>query len=150
LGVNPSHSSNLGMQVGSAGVSATSALPNNHASIATGASASNTTASAIFQRGDWDVFLRTLQQNSILRALAEPILITMNGQQASVSAGGEFPVLVPQVGTSGVAPPITAQFKEYGIRLTFLPHILDGNLIRLTVDAEVNNIDRALSTRLVA
>src|SRR5262249_13215160 len=41
------------------------------------------------------------------------------------------------------------QFREFGVRLGFLPVVLDAETIRLTVDPEVSNIDRTLSTTLV-
>jgi pilus assembly protein CpaC len=115
-----------------------------------GTVSTQTTLFGIFEPGDFQYFLSALRRNSLLKVLAEPNLICLNGHQASFLAGGEFPVPVPQVGASGVAPTITVQFKEFGVRLGFVPFILDGDVIRLTVDPEVSNIDRALSTTLVA
>ncbi len=57
---------------------------------------------------------------------------------------------IPQVGASGVAPTVTVQFKEFGVRLGFTPFILDGDVIRLTVDPEVSSIDNTIATTLVA
>ena len=45
--------------------------------------------------------IRALQQQGALRALAEPNLIAMNGQEASFLAGGEFPVPVVQSSGGG-------------------------------------------------
>jgi pilus assembly protein CpaC len=59
-------------------------------------------------------------------------------------------VPIPQVAASGVAPTITVQFKEFGVRLAFLPFILDGDVIRLSVDPEVSDIDPSLAVTLVA
>src|SRR5262249_42029882 len=64
-------------------------------------------------------------------------------------AGGEFPIPVPQNAGAGVATTVTVQFREFGVRLGFLPFVLDRETIRLTVDPEVSNIDRTLSTTLV-
>ena len=44
----------------------------------------------------------------------------------------------------------TIQWKDFGVKLCFLPTILDGNVIRLAVDPEVSSIDFALGTTLVA
>jgi pilus assembly protein CpaC len=104
----------------------------------------------IFQKGDFEFFLTALRQNLVLKVLAEPNLVAMNGQQASFLAGGEFPVPVPQVGTSGAASTVTVQFKEFGVRLGFTPFILDGDVVRLTVDPEVSSIDNTIATTLVA
>ena len=87
-------------------------------------------------------FLRALQQSGALRALAEPNLIAMNGQNASFLAGGEFPVPVVQSsggGSNGAA--VTIVFKEYGVRLNFKPTILDEDHIRLELEPEVSTLD---------
>jgi pilus assembly protein CpaC len=85
-----------------------------------------------------------------LKILAEPNLVALNGQLASFLAGGEFPVPVPQVSAAGVAPTITVRFREFGVRLGFVPYVLDGNVIRLTVAPEVSNIDFSIAVTLVA
>jgi pilus assembly protein CpaC len=60
----------------------------------------------------------------------------MSGESASFLAGGEVPYSVPQA--SG-APPATA-FKEFGIRLNFLPTVLDNGLINLRLEPEVSDV----------
>ncbi len=86
----------------------------------------------------------------MLKILAEPNLMAMHGYPASFLAGGEFPVPVPQVTGAGIAPTITVQFKEFGVRLNFVPFILDGDVIRLSVAPEVSQIDFTIATTLVA
>ena len=113
-------------------------------------SSSSTTGFGIFQKGDFEFLLNALRRNSILKILAEPNLVALNGHQASFLAGGQFPVPVPQVGATGVASTITVQFKQFGVSLDFLPVILDGEVIRLTVDPVVSSIDFSIGTTLVA
>lgn len=108
------------------------------------------TVFGIFQNSNFEVYLNALRRNSILKILAEPNLMALNGHQASFLAGGEFPIPVPQVGASGVASTITVQFKKFGVQLDFLPIILDGDAIRLTVDPVVSSIDFSIGTTLVA
>jgi pilus assembly protein CpaC len=43
---------------------------------------------------------------------------------------------------------ITIEFREFGVRLGFLPNIMEDDRIRLTVSPEVSSIDRSLSTTL--
>lgn len=86
-------------------------------------------------------FLRALQTNGAMRALAEPNLVAMNGQQASFLAGGEFPIPVVQSG--GAQSAVSIVYKEYGIRLNFKPTIIDENHIRLELEPEVSTIDYA-------
>lgn len=83
--------------------------------------------------------LRAMQTQGALRALAEPNLIAMDGQQASFLAGGEFPVPVVQSGPAGTN--VTIVFKEYGVRLNFKPTIIDEDHIRLELEPEVSTID---------
>jgi pilus assembly protein CpaC len=91
--------------------------------------------------GNTFTFLRALQQQGALRALAEPNLIAMNGQTASFLAGGEFPVPVVQSGGGGSNAAVTIVFKEYGVRLNFKPTILDEDHIRLELEPEVSTLD---------
>jgi len=87
--------------------------------------------------------IRLLQQQGALRALAEPNLIAMNGQEASFLAGGEYPVPVVQGGAAGTGPMVSIIFKEYGVRLNFKPTIIDEDHIRLELEPEVSTLDFA-------
>lgn len=82
--------------------------------------------------------IQALQTKSLAQVLAEPNLLTTNGQQASFLAGGEFPY--PQVQPGG-AGGITIVFKEYGVRLSFIPTITPRGTIRLKVSPEVSALD---------
>jgi len=87
--------------------------------------------------------IRALQQQGALRALAEPNLIAMNGQEASFLAGGEYPVPVVQGGGGSSGPTVSIIFKEYGVRLNFKPTIIDEDHIRLELEPEVSTLDFA-------
>ncbi len=115
-----------------------------------GPAGSNSTVFGIFQDNNFEFSLTALRQNGLLKILAEPNLVALNGQTASFLAGGEFPVPVPQVSAAGVAPTITVRFREFGVRLGFVPYILDGDVIRLTVAPEVSNIDFTIAVTLVS
>jgi len=91
--------------------------------------------------GNTLAMIRALQQQGALRALAEPNLIAMNGQEASFLAGGEYPVPVVQSG--GERSTVTIIFKEYGVRLNFKPTIIDEDHIRLELEPEVSTLDFA-------
>src|SRR6267142_2513314 len=85
--------------------------------------------------------IRALQTQGALRELAEPNLIAMDGQQASFLAGGEFPVPIVQSGAGQNS--VSIVFKEYGIRLSFKPTIIDEDHIKLELEPEVSTIDFA-------
>ncbi|MFC1805458.1 type II and III secretion system protein family protein [Planctomycetota bacterium] len=90
---------------------------------------------------DIQYFIRALKENSYLRLLAEPTLVALSGEEASFLAGGEYPIPVSQ-GT-GVGTAITVEYREYGIRLKFLPTVLGNNMIRLRVAPEVSELSEA-------
>ena len=85
------------------------------------------------------VAIKALQQQNVLQILAEPNVMAMNGTEASFLAGGEFPFPVVQGGAAVGA--VTIQFKEFGVRLTFLPQIMPDGAIRLKVSPEVSALD---------
>jgi pilus assembly protein CpaC len=86
--------------------------------------------------------ITALQQKSLLQVLAEPNLLAENGREASFLAGGQVPYPIFQ-GTSAGTGSITIQFKEYGIRLNFIPTITPNGNIRLQVAPEVSALDYA-------
>jgi pilus assembly protein CpaC len=92
--------------------------------------------------GNLTSMIKALQTQGALRALAEPNLIAMDGQQASFLAGGEYPVPIVQAG-GGTGSTVSIVFKEYGVRLNFKPTIIDEDHIRLELEPEVSTLDFA-------
>src|SRR5439155_487328 len=88
-----------------------------------------------------DYFVTALRQNNLLRILAEPNLTAISGQEASFLAGGEFPVPVPQAGSGGGGTTITIDYREFGVRLRFVPIVLGDGKIRLKMTPEVSDLD---------
>ena len=86
-----------------------------------------------------ELLIRALQSKGDFRSLAEPNLITLPGKEASFLAGGEFPY--PAVQGGGSAGSVSIVFKEFGIRLKFLPTITRNGSIRLKVMPEVSSLD---------
>jgi len=113
---------------------------------------SQATLFGTFSGGRFNTVINALRRNNILKILAEPNLIALNGFQANFLAGGEFPVPtfsgVGSGSTSGGGTSST-QFKNFGVQLAFLPLIQDDDTIRLTVDPEVSSIDYSVATTLV-
>jgi pilus assembly protein CpaC len=85
--------------------------------------------------------VRALSNKGLFQSLAEPNLIATNGKEASFLAGGEYPYPVVQSGSGTNA--VTIIFKEFGVRLTFTPTVLSGDLIHLKVKPEVSSLDFA-------
>jgi pilus assembly protein CpaC len=84
--------------------------------------------------------IKDLEVRGVLQTLAAPNVLAENGKQASFLAGGEFPYPVYQ-GTAGGTGAITIQFREFGVRLNFLPVITPRGTIRLQVAPEVSSLD---------
>lgn len=89
----------------------------------------------------FEALLEALKRNNLARTLAEPNLIAISGQEASFLAGGEFPVPVPQAAGAGGGSTITIEYKEFGVRLRFVPIVLGDGRIRLKCAPEVSDLD---------
>ena len=85
--------------------------------------------------------IAALQTSGVVQILAEPNVLTANGKQGSFLAGGEFPFPVVQGTTGGGVGAVTIQFKEFGVRLNFIPTITPRGSIRLQVAPEVSSLD---------
>jgi pilus assembly protein CpaC len=85
--------------------------------------------------------LQALEGNQIAQVLAQPNIIAANGKQASFLAGGEFPYPVVQGTAAGGAGAVSIEFKEFGVRLNFIPTITPRGTIRLQVAPEVSSLD---------
>ncbi len=90
--------------------------------------------------------VKALQNKGLFQSLAEPNLIATNGKEASFLAGGEYPYPVVQSGSNSNA--VTIIFKEFGVRLTFTPTVLGGDLINLKVKPEVSSLDFANAVQI--
>jgi pilus assembly protein CpaC len=90
----------------------------------------------------WFGVLNALEASGFAYTLAEPSLVALSGQSASFIAGGEFPVPVLQnTGGGGGSSGITVEFKQFGVRLTLTPTVLDARRIMLKVAPEVSELD---------
>ena len=90
-----------------------------------------------------ETVVRLLKNTGEYRSLAEPNLVTREGEEASFLAGGEFPFPSIQGGVGGSTQAVTIQFREFGIRLSFTPTITNSGNIRLQVAPEVSSLDFA-------
>lgn len=103
--------------------------------------ASNENSGAIlfgFNAGSTQVgiLLEALEQKGVVRFLAEPNLVALSGQEAKFLAGGEYPVPISQDNNN-----TTVEFKPFGVELSFIPRVVDKNLINLELKASVSAID---------
>jgi pilus assembly protein CpaC len=83
------------------------------------------------------VLFTALEDKGLTKVLAEPNLIALSGDTASFLAGGEFPVQTVSEDQTQI------EFKEFGVRLSFTPTVLNDGLINLIVSPEVSARDSA-------
>ncbi|MBV8912811.1 MAG: type II and III secretion system protein family protein [Acetobacteraceae bacterium] len=94
---------------------------------------------------DVNAIIDALAQDNLARILAEPNLTAMSGQPASFLAGGEFPIPVGQQNNQ-----VTIEFKQYGVKLTFVPTVLSSGRINLHVSPEVSEMTTQGAVQLTA
>lgn len=75
------------------------------------------------------------KQEGLAKVLAEPTLTTQSGQEAQFLSGGSFPIPVPE--QNGV---IGIQYKDFGVKVDFVPVILDNNRINLKLNVSVSQL----------
>jgi pilus assembly protein CpaC len=88
---------------------------------------------AVTGTSNFDTTINALEQNNLVRILAEPTVTSISGEPASVLVGGEFPIPVPGQNNS-----VTIEFKTFGVILEFTPVVLSDQRISLRVNAEVS------------
>ena len=89
------------------------------------------------------ILLEALEQKGVVRFLAEPNLVALSGQEAKFLAGGEYPVPVAQSSDQ-----ISVEFKPFGVELSFIPRVVDKDIINLELKAAVSAIDPSNSIAL--
>ncbi|KAF2408315.1 type II and III secretion system protein family protein [Pseudomonas antarctica] len=90
-----------------------------------------------FGGGRVSAMINALESSGFAYTLARPSLVAMSGQSATFLAGGEIPIPVPSSGSNT----ISIEYKEFGIRLTLTPTVIDRNRISLKVAPEVSELD---------
>jgi pilus assembly protein CpaC len=91
-------------------------------------------------KDDFEAIIHALQQDGMLKVLARPNLVCVDGKEAEFLAGGEIPIPVAQTSSVG-GTVVTIEWREFGSRLKFLPTVVDSNLIHLRVEPEVSSLD---------
>ena len=82
------------------------------------------------------------EQKGLSRTLAEPDVLAANRDTATFLAGGEVPIPIVQGSqTAGGTNTVTIMFKEFGVKLKFVPEILNDSLVKLSLAPEVSSID---------
>ncbi|ODN70905.1 type II and III secretion system protein family protein [Methylobrevis pamukkalensis] len=87
--------------------------------------------------------IQALNQQGVVRTLAEPTLTATSGESANFLVGGEFPIPV-----SRDEDTITVEWKQFGISLAFTPVVLTPGRISLRVKTEVSELSNEGAVQL--
>jgi len=81
--------------------------------------------------------IEALEQQSLVKTLAEPTLTALSGEAATFLSGGETPV---PTGFDDQSNPII-EYREFGIKLSFTPIVQSKGRINLKVTTEISSIN---------
>ena len=88
--------------------------------------------------------IRALASNSNVNLLSTPSITTMDNKKATISVGLNVPFRTGSTltGSEGASNPFTTIRREdIGLTLEVIPHVHDGQLVRLEIIQEVSEID---------
>ncbi len=85
---------------------------------------------------NFSALLQALEQNGMVKTLAEPNLTAVSGETASFLVGGKFPL--PSVVGVGSSSQVVPVFYPFGVQLTFTPIVLSSGLISLRIATTVS------------
>jgi pilus assembly protein CpaC len=116
------------------------------AAVATGLSSSAFAGTLGLNSDDVDTEFKILETHGLLRTLAEPNLLAISGEPASMLAGGEYPVVA--VSSDANNPTVSVQYKPFGVSLAFLPVVIAPGRIWLKVSTEVSALSQTNSVQV--
>jgi pilus assembly protein CpaC len=87
--------------------------------------------------GSFSALLQALEQNGMVKTLAEPNLTAVSGETASFLVGGKFPL--PSVVPVGTTAQVVPEYYPFGVQLTFTPIVLSSGLISLRIATTVSS-----------
>ena len=100
----------------------------------------NTGYKAVYTDGSTTIagVIRAMEQDGVLKTLAEPNLTAVSGQSAKFHAGGEIPYRTCDAST--LITNCTITFRDFGVSLGFSPVVLSEGRINLKISTEVSEI----------
>lgn len=99
----------------------------------------------VFENGEVTVLLDALSSNGSMKIMEDSVLVTLSGRSAALLSGGEFAVPTV-VGINGVGAGTTT-FRGFGNSVITTPTVIDDDLIRMMIVAELSAIDSSNSVQ---
>lgn len=88
---------------------------------------------------------RALEEQGLVKTLAEPSLTAISGETANFLAGGEFPFPAGFDNNGNVI----IEFRDFGVGLNFTPVVADKGRISLQIATEISSISAANSITIL-
>jgi pilus assembly protein CpaC len=118
-----------------------STMFNDAQNIVSSGMASTPVLSGLFDSGNVNCLLDTLAVNGTAKIIEDASFITLSGEPAAFLAGGEF--AVPTTVGIGGAAAATTSFRGYGTSVIATPTVVDNDLFRLQVVAELSGLNNS-------
>lgn len=99
----------------------------------------------VFENGEVTVLLDALASNGSMKIMEDSVVVTLSGRPAAFLSGGEFAVPTV-VGINGVGAGTTT-FRGFGNSVITTPTVIDDDLIRMQIIAELSAIDAGNSVQ---
>jgi pilus assembly protein CpaC len=87
-------------------------------------------------------FLQTAADNNLLKLVAAPEMLTINGRTVAFEIGGKLPRVTPNGNGK-----IDVEYEPWGIKMAVLPERLANGEIRLSIKPRVTQVDASKRTR---
>ncbi len=81
-------------------------------------------------------FIDFLESRALARSVIEPSLLTLSGEPASISVGGQVPIPTTSVGNVSTVQGF--RFQRFGVQLSIRPTLMEGDIIALDVSPSVS------------
>ncbi|MFA0749756.1 MAG: hypothetical protein SLRJCFUN_000159 [Candidatus Fervidibacter sp.] len=101
----------------------------------------------IAQRTPIQALLQALEQRNIARILSAPSAVVLSGQEARFNVGGEVPIPVATL-APGIGTTTAVEFRPFGLVMSVLPTVEPSGKIRLSVNAEVSELDFTIAVNI--
>lgn len=83
--------------------------------------------------------IQAAETDRLVQTLAEPVLVSLSGEEARVMAGTEYPIAVTNI-QDGVAY-TTVDYRDIGVGLVFTPVVISPGRINLKVSTSVTTLE---------
>ena len=97
---------------------------------------------------NFGVLVSALSSDTKNNILSTPSLLTLDNQEAEFLVGKNVPIKTGSQQTNSGNPITTNERKDVGIKLKIVPHINEGNSLRLELEQEISSLDNDASSQI--